>query len=247
MVESLQPSDASLTGAPVLSARLGYELNLPRVQVKLGGSGLHGPAQRSARSRRLQKMCGGDLRVFVAGAGAAGEYVRIDEDEGLGPKTTALGTFPLASGFHAPCLLGAAGVHRARRRRRPPARDALRALRAATRLVRGLSPHHRRPHHRGVACRSVGQPDRQGRAAGEPRAGGRARTSPTTSTLRRWCTNGETGAGHAAAVHAARRGCLGRPRHRRWGHGRTGAPAATAGRPRRCRCRWRCAHRRTWC
>jgi len=101
MVESLQPSDASLTGAPVLSARLGYELNLPRVQVKLGGSGLRGPRNDQRDRGALQKMWGGDLRVFVAGVALSGEYVRVDEDEGLGPKTTALGTFPLASGFHA--------------------------------------------------------------------------------------------------------------------------------------------------
>jgi hypothetical protein len=101
MVESLQSGEVSLAGAPVLSARLGYELNLPRVQVKLGGSGLRGPRNDQRDRGALQKLWGGDLRVFVAGLALSGEYVRVDEDEGLGPKTTALGTFPLASGFHA--------------------------------------------------------------------------------------------------------------------------------------------------
>jgi hypothetical protein len=101
MVESLQSPDASLTGAPVLSARLGYELNRQRVQVKLGGSGLRGPRNDQRDRGALQKSWGADLRVFFVGLALSGEYVRVDEDEGVGPKTTALGTFPLASGFHA--------------------------------------------------------------------------------------------------------------------------------------------------
>ena len=101
MVESLQSGDVSVGGAPVLAARLGYELNLPRVQVKVGGSGLRGPRNDQRDRGAMQRMWGGDLRVFVAGLALSGEYVRVDEDEGLGPKTTALGTFPLASGFHA--------------------------------------------------------------------------------------------------------------------------------------------------
>ena len=51
-VEALQPPDASLTGAPVGSGRLGYELNAPAVQIKLGASAMFGPAQRSARAVR---------------------------------------------------------------------------------------------------------------------------------------------------------------------------------------------------
>ena len=46
-------------------------------------------------------MWGVDARVFVAGFALVGEYVHVNEDEGAGPKVTALGTFPLASGFHA--------------------------------------------------------------------------------------------------------------------------------------------------
>jgi hypothetical protein len=101
MVESLQPADVSLAGAPVVSARLGYELNLPAVQVKLGGSGLRGPRNDQRDREAIQTMWGVDARIFVAGVSVTGEYVHVDEDEGLGPKTTALGQFPVASGFRA--------------------------------------------------------------------------------------------------------------------------------------------------
>ena len=106
MVESLQPPDASVAGGPVVSARLGYELNLRPFQLKVGGSALHGPRNDQRDRKALQKMEGGDLRLFVAGFALSGEYVRVDEDEGTGPKLTNLGTFPLASGFHARALWG---------------------------------------------------------------------------------------------------------------------------------------------
>jgi hypothetical protein len=101
MVESLQPADVSVAGAPVVSARLGYELNLARVQLKLGGSALVGPRNDQRDREAEQRIWGVDARLFWAGLALSGEYVHVDEDEGLGPKVTALGTFPLASGFHA--------------------------------------------------------------------------------------------------------------------------------------------------
>lgn len=101
MVESLQAPDASVAGAPVLSGRLGYELSLRPVQVKLGGSALRGPRNDQGDRKAMQRMEGGDARLFFAGVALTGEYVRVDEDEGTGPKLTNLGTFPLASGFHA--------------------------------------------------------------------------------------------------------------------------------------------------
>jgi hypothetical protein len=106
MIESLQSPDASVAGAPVLSGRLGYELNLRTFQLKLGGSGLHGPRNDQSDRTALQRMLGGDARLFVAGVALTGEYVRVDEDEGTGPKLTNLGTFPLASGFHARAYWG---------------------------------------------------------------------------------------------------------------------------------------------
>jgi hypothetical protein len=99
-VESLQPPDASLTGAPVGSGRLGYELNTPGVQAKLGVSGAYGPRNDQYDRAALQKEYGADLRVAAAGFYLAAEYVHVSEAEG-GIKTTSLGVFPLASEFEA--------------------------------------------------------------------------------------------------------------------------------------------------
>ena len=63
-VEALQPTDASLTGVPVVSARFGYELNLPRVQVKLGASGLRGPRNDQFDREALLTMFGFDARLL---------------------------------------------------------------------------------------------------------------------------------------------------------------------------------------
>jgi hypothetical protein len=100
-VEVLQPPDASLTGLPVLSARLGYELNLRRVQVKLGASGMTGPRNDQRDQHAKQKMWGADARVYVAGVSLAGEYVNVDEDVGAAGKETGLGAFPVSSEFRA--------------------------------------------------------------------------------------------------------------------------------------------------
>lgn len=99
-VESLQMPDVSLTGRPVGSGRLGYELNLPRFQLKLGGSGVYGPRNDQTDHRVLQRVLDGDLRIAVAGLYVNAEYVRVDEDEGNDQKTTSLGVFPLVSAFH---------------------------------------------------------------------------------------------------------------------------------------------------
>ncbi|MBC8132183.1 MAG: hypothetical protein H7X95_04315, partial [Deltaproteobacteria bacterium] len=101
MVESLQGPDVSLAGAPVVSARVGYELNLRVIQIKVGASGLRGPRNDQRDRRALQTVWGVDARVFVAGLALTGELVQVYEDEGVGPKTTALGVFPVASGFGA--------------------------------------------------------------------------------------------------------------------------------------------------
>jgi len=98
-VDALQTPDVSLTGVPVGSARLGYELNLPAVQVKLGGSGMYGARNDQSDRAARQHAVGADLRVAVAGVYLNGEYVRVDEDAG-GPKTNDGGTFMLASEFH---------------------------------------------------------------------------------------------------------------------------------------------------
>jgi hypothetical protein len=102
MVESLQDPDKSLTGEPVISGRLGYELNLPQTQVKVGGSALRGPRNDQQDPAAKQVMLGADLRVVRGGFGLAAEIVRVDEDRGSAEgKITGLGMFPIASGFHA--------------------------------------------------------------------------------------------------------------------------------------------------
>ena len=90
-VEALQPPDVSLTGVPVLSGRLGYELNLPRVQVKLGASGLRGPRNDQFDRNALLTMWGVDARLYVVGLSLAGEYVYVDEEEGRGRQADRRG------------------------------------------------------------------------------------------------------------------------------------------------------------
>ncbi len=100
-VESLQPPDASIAGRPVISARLGYELNLPFMQVKLGGSGLLGPRNDQRDRRAKQRMWGLDARLYVAGVSLSGEWLDVKEDLGAIDKETGLGGFPIASHFIA--------------------------------------------------------------------------------------------------------------------------------------------------
>src|SRR5450755_2818988 len=97
-VESLQPPDASLTGEPVGVCRLGYELNTPIVQVKLGASGMTGPRNDQGDQSARQKAFGLDARVAAFGVYLNAEYVHVNEGQG-GPKTTSIGNFPLSSAF----------------------------------------------------------------------------------------------------------------------------------------------------
>ncbi len=70
--------DTSLTGAPVGTGRLGYELNLRTFQMKLGGSALYGPRNDQRDRHVLQHILAGDLRLAVAGLYVNAEYVRVD-------------------------------------------------------------------------------------------------------------------------------------------------------------------------
>ncbi len=97
-VEALQPPDASLTGAPVASGRLGYELNAAAVQAKLGASFMAGARNDQDQDGAHQTAFGVDGRVAFRGLYVSAEYVRVDEGEG-GPKTTSLGSFPISSAF----------------------------------------------------------------------------------------------------------------------------------------------------
>lgn len=99
-IEALVPIDASLTGFFVGSARIGYELNLQSLQVKLGVSGLYGPRndQRSFAARQM--ALAGDLRVNAFGVSIAGEFLRLIDERGPDErKFTGTTVGELASGF----------------------------------------------------------------------------------------------------------------------------------------------------
>ena len=98
-IDALQTPDISLTGVPVGYVRVGYELNLPTVQVKLGGSGMYGVRNDQSDRGAHQQAVGGDLRVACHGVYLNGEYVRVDEDAG-GPKSNDSGSFMFSSEFH---------------------------------------------------------------------------------------------------------------------------------------------------
>lgn len=97
--DALQASEASLTGRPVLNARAGYELNLPGIQLKLGGSGMRGPRNDQADREALQRAWGADLRANAFGISLSGEYLHLDQDQGVGPKLTGAGPGFIASEF----------------------------------------------------------------------------------------------------------------------------------------------------
>jgi hypothetical protein len=101
-VEALQGPDRSLTGTPVLSARLSFDGNLEKVSIKLGASGVSGPRNDQPDSAAQQALWGLDWRVFVPTFTLSGEFVNVSEGEGIiAGKQTGAGTFPVASGFHA--------------------------------------------------------------------------------------------------------------------------------------------------
>ncbi|MGC4114241.1 MAG: hypothetical protein QM765_06405 [Myxococcales bacterium] len=101
-VEALQPPDLSFSGVPVGAARLGYELDLPKVQLKIGLSGMLGPRNDQRDWQVQQRGWGADLRFLVAGLSLAGEWVYVTEDRGEEPeKLTGAGVASFASGFAA--------------------------------------------------------------------------------------------------------------------------------------------------
>jgi hypothetical protein len=109
-VESLQPPDLSFSGAPVVAGRLGYELNLPKVTFKLGGSGLYGPRNDQYNPHVLQWMVGLDARLYVAGFSFSGEVLRSFEAPGTtAVKFTGLGEFFAPSGFKVEGFYATAG------------------------------------------------------------------------------------------------------------------------------------------
>jgi hypothetical protein len=106
-IEALMDPHVSHAGAPVGSARLGYELNLQRLQLKLGVSGLYGPRNDQTDATVTQRAIGADLRLTVFGVSLSGEIIRLIDQEGLvSGKVTPLGEFDFASGFQVTGFYG---------------------------------------------------------------------------------------------------------------------------------------------
>jgi hypothetical protein len=107
-VEALQGPSRSLTGVPVLSARIGYELNLARVSVKVGGSVEYGPRNdQSYTSQAPQTLLGADVRLILPTLTLSGEYVHVVEED-AGDVTTmpvaklaGSGPYPEITEFYA--------------------------------------------------------------------------------------------------------------------------------------------------
>ena len=99
MVETLQPQSASLTGTPIFSGRLGLEVNLPRLEVKLGLSALHGPRNDQTQPGVGQKALGADARVVFGPLEVRAEGVSLAQGAGGGDKQNGLGTQTVVSRF----------------------------------------------------------------------------------------------------------------------------------------------------
>jgi len=171
-IEVLQPPDANLTGAPVASGRLGYELNASALQAKLGASAMVGPRNDQPERSAQQRAYGADLRIAVAGIYLNAEYVR--RPRAGRPEDDVRRDVSIRVGVLGAGRLRPARVRAGARRRTAAQADALWALRSPSRLVRGLHPDHGRSDHRRPAAGSVGRGDPEGRVSGQPRARGRA-------------------------------------------------------------------------
>ncbi len=99
LVETLSPPDLSLPGRPIGSARLGYELNHPAFQLKLGFSGEYGPRNDQHGVRVHQWALGADLRLVFGGLSLSGEAMKIRQDAGAADKTNGLGPQTIVSAF----------------------------------------------------------------------------------------------------------------------------------------------------
>jgi hypothetical protein len=99
-IEALVPIDTSLIGLPVGSGRIGYELNLTRLQVKLGASGVYGPRNDQHSAGTTQAAWGVDARLNFYGVAIAGEMIHLyDQPSALQGKVTGITTGEIASGF----------------------------------------------------------------------------------------------------------------------------------------------------
>jgi len=101
-VESLMGPSRSLTGVPVVSTRLGYELNLERISFKLGGSAAIGPRNdQTDGSGNKQTLLGFDARLVVPTLTVSGEFVHVNLQDADGAKVTGTGIYPFVTEFYA--------------------------------------------------------------------------------------------------------------------------------------------------
>jgi len=100
--EVLLPSEVSLTGSPVFSGRLGYELNLPALQTKLGLSAVRGPRNDQGDPKARQRALAADLRLSFLGLSLSAEILDLEQDPGGAiDKVTGAGRQFIPSGFGA--------------------------------------------------------------------------------------------------------------------------------------------------
>lgn len=101
LVETLSPPDLSLAGRPIASARLGFEVNLPFLELKLGTSGEYGPRNDQHGVRVHEWVLGADLRLVYGHFSLSAEGVSIRQDPGAADKSNGLGPETLVSTFAA--------------------------------------------------------------------------------------------------------------------------------------------------
>ena len=108
-VEALQGPSRSLTGVPIVAGRLGYELNLPRMSIKVGGSAEYGARNdQYVTTQAPETLLGVDVRVILPTLVLSGEYLHVtEEDAGEAlpgvtvPKLAGTGAYPSITEFYA--------------------------------------------------------------------------------------------------------------------------------------------------
>jgi hypothetical protein len=108
VVDALDPSALSLSGAPVFTGRFGYELNAPKFELKLGASASTGPRGDQDNATVVQQELGGDARIIVSWLSVSSEFVHIMEQEGGSGKVGSGGLISpfMVNGYNATVAIG---------------------------------------------------------------------------------------------------------------------------------------------